>query len=178
MQRGCRLHADKETLRKRRLSRRTGALLRSPVEVSPRVAERWCSKAASGDLDALVRLGGRDARAVTEHWRRSNRLCRCYARGRFVAEARDAWQKIACAGSWGPPALLAVRLRMLRKRHVLAAAGSSRGCPHKASIVGWPRNAASTLSAGWARRVTTNKWFQPKGAYSRMPVEGRRFPVA
>ena len=136
------------------------------------------SEAARGDLDALVRLGGRDARAVTEHWRRSNRLCRCYARGRFVAEARDAWQKIACAGSWGPPALLAVRLRMLRKRHVLAAAGSSRGCPHKASIVGWPRNAASTLSAGWARRVTTNKWFQPKGAYSRMPVEGRRFPVA
>jgi len=38
------------------------------------------SEAARGDLDALVRLGGRDARAVTEHWRRSNRLCRCYAR--------------------------------------------------------------------------------------------------
>ena len=62
-----RQHADQGALSKRRRCRRTDALLRQPIGVSPRVAEGdWLWTVARCDRDAFVRQNGRDARTVTE----------------------------------------------------------------------------------------------------------------
>ena len=61
-------------------------------------------------------LAGRDARAVTEHWRRSNRGCRCYARIGLLPK-RGTPGKSRLGRRREPPAVLSARHRMLRKRN-------------------------------------------------------------
>lgn len=57
---------------------------------------------------------------------------------------------VAGAGSKMPPAVLAVRRRKLRKRNVLTAAGSSRGCPQGEHSWLAARRDLYTFRLGWA----------------------------
>ena len=84
-----------------------------------------------------------------------------WAHGSAIRRSGRRLESVAGAGNRGLPAILAVRRRMLRKRRVKRAAGSSRGCTqdeHNWVAAGCGLDA---LRLGWARRVTTNEWVQP-----------------
>ena len=155
-------------------SRRITALLRKPIGVSQRVAERCCRKAARGDLDAFVRLAGRDAGAVTEQRRRSNRSCRCYARVGFLPK-RGTPGNSRLRRKREPPAVLSVRHRMPRKRQALVAAGSSRGCPLKGRLVRGGCNTCHRAPVVGRDEARPTNGFSPWRAYSRFGT--RRSPM-
>ena len=100
------------------------------------------------------------------------------AHGSAIRRSGRRLESVAGAGSERPPAVLAVRRRMLRKRYVQMAAGSSRGCTqdeHNWVAAGCGLDA---LRLGWARRVTTNEGFSPEGLLPRSaPVRYRGCPI-
>ena len=109
----------KGTLWKRRRCTRTDALLPSSVGVSPRVAERSCRKAARGDLDALVRLAGRDPTQEPSRYAGGAAIGPADATHEsFSCRSAGRLAKVACRRRREPPAAFVVRRRMLRKRTV------------------------------------------------------------
>ena len=75
-------------------------------------------KAARSDLDALVRLGGRDAREPSRNTGGAAIGVADATRGSVCCRSAGRPAIIARAGSWGLPAVFVVRRRLLRKRTV------------------------------------------------------------
>lgn len=132
----------------------------------PRVACRTSTagRMAAGCHQGILRLYGRDAKSRHEPWRRCNRGCRLRARVGCTPKRGTPGRRRRCRRP-EPPAVLAVRRRMLRKREGLTADGSNRGLPaERAQWVEWPPDTACT-PCGWVGRDASRPTidFSPKG---------------
>lgn len=152
-----RLHADHATLKKRRRCTRTDALLPSSVGVSPRVAERSCRKAARGDLDALVRLAGRDPTQEPSR----------YAGGAAIGPADATRESLSCRSA-GRLAKVASAGGGSRLPYSLYAAACCGSVPFRRLPAGRATSALMTVAQGPSRIMAAQQSGPPIGRTSRL----------
>lgn len=111
----------------------------------------------------------RDAGTVTDHG------------GAAIGNADATHESILCRGAGRLASIAGAggRSRLPYRLDAAACCGSVKSLRLPEAAEGCPQGEHSWLAAkrdlyAWLGVTrTTNKWFQPKGAYSRMPVEGR-----